>query len=215
MPLRARTCGSSINKSFNGSGFLQRAGCTQCLRAVPSIGHLDWSQNFYYKLFPDVYDLPMWRIALYTSSTRWRWAKIMNYLRERKSHRQTLCLKYIQNPAETLSDLPQKSSHKLSLASLAAEAVLPYSFSFATFPNRSIPFFLTVLPPAVSVFFRVDWGWSNRVAPQRPGSGVSRSTCMCLSGVGMPTVSGLHPAPSHTLHSNHSSTSELSEWASA
>lgn len=50
MPPRARTSGSSINKSFNGPGFLQRAGCTQCHRAVPGIGHLGWFQNFYYKL---------------------------------------------------------------------------------------------------------------------------------------------------------------------
>lgn len=71
------------------------------------------------------------------------------------------------------------------------------------FPNRSISFFLTVLPPASSVFFRVCWGWSNSTAPQRPGScrcnRVSHSMCMFLSGVGMPVRSVLHLAPSHTL----------------
>lgn len=100
MPLRARTGGSSINKSFNGPGFLQRAGCMQCRRAVPGIGHLDWSQNFYYKLFPDVYDLSIWRIDLRASSTRWRWAKIMNCLRERKSQTNLMFKVYLwqRNP---------------------------------------------------------------------------------------------------------------------
>lgn len=136
----------------------------QCHRAVPSIGHLGCSPDFYYKLFPDVYDLSIWRIALRTSSTRQSWAKIMNYLGERKCHRQTLCLKYIfgkevRNPKETSADLSQKSSHTLSLASLAAEVVLPYFFPFTTFSNRPISSFLTIVPPAASVFFRVCWGW--------------------------------------------------------
>ena len=167
MPLRARTSGSSINKIFNGPGFLWRAGCMQRRRAVPSIGHLGWSPNFYYKLFPDIYDLSVWRIALHTSSTRWSWAKIMNCLRERKSHRQTLRWKYIfgkevHNP-KTSADLSQNASHTLSPAPFAAEVVLHCSFPFTTFPNLHVSFFLTILPPATSVFFRVYWGCSNKV----------------------------------------------------
>lgn len=130
----------------------------QHCRAVPSIGHLVRSQNFYYRVFPDFYDPSIWRIALWTSSTRWRWVKIMNYLRGRKSHRQTLCLKYIfckkvQNPKKTSADVSQKSSHTLSLDSLAAEVALPYFFPLTTFPTRPVSFFLTILPPAASVYF--------------------------------------------------------------
>lgn len=158
MPLRARTGGSTMNKSFNGPDFSQRAGCIQCHRAVPGIGHLGWSLNFWYKVFPDVYDLSVWRIALRTSSTRWSWAKIMKHLWERKSRRQTLCLKYIfgkeiHNPKETSADLSQNASHTLSLPSLAAEVVLPYSFPFTTFFQQTHFFFLTIWLPAASVFF--------------------------------------------------------------
>lgn len=95
-------------------------------------------------------------------------AKVMSCLRERKSRRQILNLKYIFGTEAHKS----KSAFSWSLAKIHQHTFPRFSCSrggpllflhLHTFSNTQIPFFFTILPPAASVFFGVFWGWTNRV----------------------------------------------------
>lgn len=97
MKQRSRIGGSPIKMSLYGPDFVQSAGCIQFRRATSSTVYLGFSTHFYYKFFSDIYYMSVWKIVLHPSNiavaTPKQWIGLE--IRERKSHRQILNLKYI------------------------------------------------------------------------------------------------------------------------
>lgn len=123
-------------------------------------------------------------------------AKVMSCLRERKSRRQILNLKYIFGTEAYKS----KGAFSWSLAKIHRHTFPRFSCSrggpllflhLHTFSNTQIPFFFTILPPAASVFFGVFWGWTECPFVTRFLQVYQHcrrySLCMSVSGVRVPT----------------------------
>lgn len=118
---------STVGGSSTGNGFSGWiSGHIECRRVVPGMD-TGAGLRITIQTLPDVYGLPVWRIALYKSSIWWKCAKIMNCFVQREGHRQVLCLKYISgNEIQSIdgSWSPTKSQHRPSLA-LSASPPFP------------------------------------------------------------------------------------------